>query len=129
MPPYKPEGQPSYVAKYSFYTRNSYKRKISFNLTLNEFVEIATKNCAYCGAKPASFNHYKFQKNKMKKFSYDRAEIKINGIDRIDSSKGYEIGNCAPCCKNCNFAKSKLTVEEFKIHVLKMYTHLFQGKE
>lgn len=40
--------------------------------------------------------------------------ILYSGIDRVDSSVGYEIGNIVPACKICNFAKSNLTQDDFK---------------
>jgi hypothetical protein len=36
-----------------------------------------------------------------------------NGIDRIDSSIGYILSNCRPCCRTCNVAKSDLSETEF----------------
>lgn len=32
-------------------------------------------------------------------------EVRVNGIDRLDSSKPYTIENCRPCCKDCNYMK------------------------
>jgi hypothetical protein len=32
-------------------------------------------------------------------------EIRVNGIDRLDSNVCYTIDNCRPCCKNCNYMK------------------------
>jgi len=32
-------------------------------------------------------------------------EVRVNGIDRLDSSKPYIIENCRPCCKDCNYMK------------------------
>jgi hypothetical protein len=43
------------------------------------------------------------------------------GIDRIDSLKGYEIGNIQPCCWACNTGKNDMTVEEFYFHLQKMW--------
>jgi Zn-finger protein len=37
----------------------------------------------------------------------------LNGIDRLDSNRGYIEGNIVPCCGDCNFAKRSLTVEDF----------------
>ena len=36
-----------------------------------------------------------------------------NGIDRIDSDKGYKIGNVVSCCKQCNYAKGKQSQPNF----------------
>ena len=38
-----------------------------------------------------------------------------NGIDRIDSTKGYEDNNCVPACKHCNYVKGNLSMKDFKI--------------
>ena len=48
-----------------------------------------------------------------------------NGIDRIDSSKGYSVDNCVPCCAKCNYAKHDLSIDDFKNHIEKIYKHLF----
>lgn len=37
----------------------------------------------------------------------------LNGIDRMDNSKGYSIENCVPCCKYCNFMKKALDAHTF----------------
>ena len=36
-----------------------------------------------------------------------------NGLDRVDSSKGYVMSNVQPCCTRCNYAKHTGTVDEF----------------
>src|SRR3989337_856593 len=36
------------------------------------------------------------------------ASLLINGIDRMDSSRGYEYGNVVPCCSKCNFRKKSI---------------------
>lgn len=47
-----------------------------------------------------------------------------NGIDRIDSLRGYEPDNCAPCCPTCNIAKSNMGLDAFKAWVERVYHHL-----
>lgn len=42
------------------------------------------------------------------------------GIDRIDSSKGYEPGNCVPCCFRCNSVKNDQTLGEMYQHIADM---------
>jgi hypothetical protein len=42
------------------------------------------------------------------------------GIDRIDSSRGYEPDNCVPCCRRCNMIKGEWTVEEMYINLEEM---------
>jgi hypothetical protein len=36
-----------------------------------------------------------------------------NGIDRLDSSKGYVLENCVPCCSEINWAKRVMSFEDF----------------
>lgn len=36
------------------------------------------------------------------------SESTLNGIDRMDSNKGYKLSNCVSCCKTCNFIKGSL---------------------
>jgi hypothetical protein len=36
-----------------------------------------------------------------------------NGIDRVDNTLGYELGNVIPCCSVCNRAKSNLPLDYF----------------
>jgi hypothetical protein len=47
-----------------------------------------------------------------------------NGVDRVDSSKGYVKENVVPCCKWCNIAKGNKSAAEFKEHIFKMYRHM-----
>lgn len=49
---------------------------------------------------------------------------KHNGIDRVDSSKGYTLDNCVPCCSKCNYAKHEMSVEEFKEYITNVYQKL-----
>jgi hypothetical protein len=38
-----------------------------------------------------------------------------HGLDRIDNSAGYELGNVVPCCTRCNMTRGdRYTYEEFK---------------
>jgi hypothetical protein len=36
-----------------------------------------------------------------------------SGLDRLDSSKGYEEGNVVPCCKGCNTQKGNIEMAGF----------------
>ncbi len=40
-------------------------------------------------------------------------EYIYNGIDRLDSSKGYTLENCVPCCEEINVMKMALTKDRF----------------
>jgi len=91
-----------------------------FILTKNQFLEIVVKDCFYCGSSPSNTSKPASKVIANKSFNY-------NGIDRIDSSKGYVIGNIVPCCKICNIAKRDMTLEKFKDWVYLIYKNMFGG--
>lgn len=39
------------------------------------------------------------------------------GIDRVDPTRGYEVGNVRSCCTDCNYMKKDLTLGDFLQHV------------
>jgi hypothetical protein len=79
------------------YLRGAGARGREWSLTDAQFEELITSDCFYCGAPPVEIparkGHFKFPGS-------------AGGIDRIDSSKGYTIDNCRPCCSSCNYMKS-----------------------
>lgn len=50
------------------------------------------------------------------------------GLDRIDSSIGYEFANVRPCCKYCNQAKNNLPERAFYILISQIYDNLQLGE-
>ena len=90
------------------------KRKgILVDLPLDVFEKLIVQNCHYCGTHPSSRNY----------LGNKTTAVELNGIDRIDSSKGYVIGNVVPCCKRCNQAKNDMTCDEFLEWVNRVYKH------
>lgn len=92
--------------------------KSFFALSFSQYAAIITKPCTYCGeptSKAIKRQHYGQQESET---------FYCNGVDRIDSSKGYVLGNCAPCCTACNVAKNAHTLENFTSWVKQVYTHL-----
>ena len=86
----------TFKGRYSKYKYAAKARQLSFCIDLDTFCSIISKPCVYCQNKP------------------------LNGIDRINNSVGYEIGNVAPCCRVCNKMKGTMTSEEFILHILKI---------
>lgn len=80
------------------YKQGAKKRDIVYLLSDEQFIDLVTQNCYYCGIEP---------------FLQRRSSPLFNGIDRIDNTKGYTIDNCVPCCKHCNIAKNTMTFEQF----------------
>ncbi|MGH7974933.1 MAG: hypothetical protein ACREBR_05365 [bacterium] len=81
------------------------KRGIVFKLTLEQFSQLITKPCFYCGCEPNS---------------------NLTGfwLDRIDNNVGYVLKNVVPCCKICNVMKNNLGFKEFKNHIMKIVRNL-----
>lgn len=103
---------------YREYKRGAIKRNLSFELTFDEFLNITSKPCTYCGKEPYINNgNVQYMQTKANPWKH-------NGIDRLDTTKGYTLDNCVPCCSNCNYAKHDLTLENFKQWISDVYHHL-----
>lgn len=85
---------------YRIYKSNALKKGKDFLLTPEDFANIVSSPCVYCGG----------------------SETRI-GIDRIDNSIGYTKENSAPCCKMCNYMKKNHSVTDFLSHINKIYIH------
>lgn len=97
------------------YFETADKRRLSFQLSDDEFHALTQGNCHYCGDKPrqltTSYNH---------SYTY-------NGIDRVDSGRGYTPGNCVSCCKHCNYMKRDMGLAEFAERILVLSDRLRAG--
>jgi len=115
--PYKlPEGESAFNKLLSKYKQKSKERTIQFTLDANVFRQLVSSNCQYCNIEPKQVS-----KNKKDVFLY-------NGIDRVDSSLGYCVGNVVPCCFVCNRAKSNLTLNEFQHWVYRLTSNMLEVK-
>lgn len=110
----RPFGLANLNYKYLSYKSRAKYMKVNFNLSREEFKEIIDKNCYYCDGIP-ELHHTKR--------SYNGLYIS-NGIDRIDSKKGYILKNAVPCCQKCNVMKNKYPTEEFISHIKKIYHYV-----
>jgi hypothetical protein len=110
----KKYGESSLNKIYYTYVNGAEKRNLSFSLTKEEFEKILKTNCYYCGISPSNI-----QKN-----MFNNGDYIYNGIDRINSSKGYETDNVVACCWKCNRAKSIMSYEEFIELVKLIYNNL-----
>lgn len=80
--------------RYNTYKKSAKRRNLDFQLTKEEFYNITSQPCHYCG----NFQNY-------------------NGVDRIDSSEGYYYQNCVPCCEICNKMKLDYSIEFWINHM------------
>lgn len=111
------------------YKSGAKKRNFDWNLTLGDFVEIASKPCYYCEL-PAKRWECFSNAPSVRKDSPDAVSeeyvIYISGIDRYDSNLGYTKDNCVPCCMYCNRAKSDMSFSDFKDHIERLAKCLLQ---
>lgn len=76
--------------KYNTYKKRAIEKWPSEKyISEEQFNEISSKDCIYCGKQGP------------------------NGIDRIDNKFGYIHSNCVPACKHCNYVKGDLSIDDF----------------
>jgi hypothetical protein len=89
--------------KYTVYKSAAKKHKRTFSLSIEDFKLFWKKPCTYCGD-----------------------EIETIGLDRIDSSIGYELDNITSCCLTCNKMKINMPIEDWYNKMIKVLK--FKGK-
>lgn len=99
-----------FITLYNSYKNN--KRNKDFNLTQDAFRKLTSSNCAYCGEQP---------RQQCRPFKLSLAVYVYNGLDRVNTNKGYVIDNVVPSCKYCNYAKNSLSKEDFFKLIKKIY--------
>jgi hypothetical protein len=95
------------------YKAGAKSRKIPFLLTKDSFYELTQQNCFYCERPPSMVRQAR--NGKLSNFIY-------NGIDRVDSSKGYTKDNCVSCCKLCNKMKLDFDLKDWLSTIEKIAT-------
>lgn len=106
-----PKGEGSFNWLYGHYKRQAQVHKREFSISKELFRTLTSSNCIYCGRVPQSLMAYKGM----------NGEYRYNGLDRVDSSKGYIETNVVSCCDICNRAKNDQTTEEFYWWILRVY--------
>ncbi len=92
---YSPKGA------FSNYKSVAKKKGLSWELSFEQFMSFWQQPCFYCGV-----------------------AIETIGLDRIDSEKGYVVGNLLPCCWIDNRAKGTLSFDGYLTHCRRLATHL-----
>jgi 5-methylcytosine-specific restriction endonuclease McrA len=97
---------------YRAYINKAKERGYTFELSVEDFMEMTQQDCEYCGSSPSNvYDHRtKSENTSYRPFIY-------NGIDRVDNTKDYTRENCVPCCKICNRAKSDLPLDQFMLWI------------
>jgi hypothetical protein len=87
----------------------SRKRTIEFDIDKETYDSLKLNQCYLCGFIPT--------------------KDCMNGIDRIDSTKGYTSSNIAPCCAICNRMKNQFTYDTFinQCAKISIFNKLYEG--
>lgn len=88
-----------YIEKYDEYKTRAKSKGIEFKLTRVQFHQAVTSECYICDKD---------------------GRVEVLGIDRLDNTKGYKLGNIAGCCWDCNRMKSNMTMLEFRRYITKI---------
>ena len=115
-----PFGESPFNSLYIRYVKSAENRHLSFLLTKDQFKNIVIKNCYYCNCSPEIYTRNRYYK--------DTDYFIHNGIDRINSEKGYEMDNCVPCCSFCNYSKSDYEEKYFLDKIVKIYNHKIKNE-
>lgn len=99
------------------YKQAAKRRGIAWELSDAQALNLFNGACFYCGSPPSNTWKTRTRKGVVTPFLY-------NGIDRIDNARDYVIDNVVSCCSCCNYAKRKMTLEEFRLWVSRVYCHL-----
>ena len=97
-----PPGQVGFKRLLNSYWHGAKARGLPFELSDEQIKELVLQNCTYCGQAPSGVRPG--SKGRHEK----HGRFVANGIDRLDSTIGYTVANCVPCCTQCNRAKSDL---------------------
>jgi len=102
----------------SYKSGANYKwRNYEFRITYEEFKKLAMSSCYYCGQAPSDKrHHYHKTKGKMEDIF-----ILVNGVDRVDNTKGYTIDNSVSCCGMCNQMKLDYSLDDFLTKIKQIY--------
>lgn len=118
----------TYTSQYNSH-RGRCKEKGFIPLEQEVWKQLVTTECYYCGHTDIRNNLFlkgksregyitRYTEQQMKEYA-----VLCNGIDRIDSSKGYEIDNCVSCCLQCNYMKHEMSQKQFYDKIEKIMSH------
>lgn len=86
---------------YREYILRANKKGVKFSLSLEQFNEILSKPCVYCGS-----------------------TLKTT-VNRLETSEGYTEENSVPCCYKCSIMKYTHSQEDFLNHIKRIYKFNF----
>jgi len=111
--------------QYSHLKRRNKKMGFKDVIDFETFAILSKSSCKYCGLEYSKEIEDRLNESKKSKRLSDHI-LKCNGIDRIDSKKGYTKENSVPCCKYCNCAKNTMSKEAFYEWIRRIYEYNFK---
>lgn len=102
------------------YKEDALKRHLNFDITYEDCYDLFRGDCYYCGIEP------ELKSNGFEQYKVSESPLRANGIDRIDSKKGYTKENTVSCCVTCNYGKHKQSKEDFLNWIEKVYMFNFK---
>jgi 5-methylcytosine-specific restriction endonuclease McrA len=109
------------------YKQRSAKKGFPFELGFEQFKHLTSQNCHYCGIAPSTLTNRVQDGKTVPKARVDQGWVYMNGIDRVDSSRGYSLDNIVTCCETCNKAKLDSSVQDFRSWIERVYKNLNKG--
>ena len=116
-----PKGHSGLHSLYQQYKSRAISCDRDMTLSLDQFLELTSSNCYYCGTPPSQISN---GTHRGRLQAMEHSKYIYNGIDRIDNDVGYTLSNCVPCCKFCNMAKHTRSKEQFISWVITIVNHL-----
>lgn len=99
------------------YQRQARRRRLEWAITWEDFIQLTTTNCHYCGDVPAQQHLGNRKLN---------GPCTYNGLDRVNNEIGYTRLNVVACCGVCNHMKRTSSASDFLAHVRKIARHTAQ---
>lgn len=110
----KPKVKSVYNIYKYVYETGATQRSLSWELTDQQFIDLVSQDCYYCGDAPVSIQS-------LKRYNKTKENVFVNGIDRLNSSEGYNLNNCVPCCSMCNRMKMAFSEKDFLNQISKIH--------
>lgn len=110
--------------QYSHLKRRDKKKGFAKTMSFDVFSLLSKSPCKYCGLEYSREIEDRLNESKKQRRLSDHV-LKCNGIDRIDSSKGYTVENSVSCCKYCNTAKNTMSEVDFFKWIKRVYDFNF----
>ena len=94
------------------YKENAKRRDLIWEISEEDFFSLIQSACHYCGKQPSNYCAPQYADPYV-----------YNGVDRKNDALGYVSGNVVTCCRPCNWAKGKMSYEDFWAYIRQMVCH------